>query len=171
LGDNGATGSNSRTLNLGSYSTTAVSGAVIGTPFGSAFTAILGLKAADGVSACTFSGNSTWDVGINIDPNNYETVSNVTYLKNTATTGGATNLGVLLKTATGAAATTPLGTANLDLRTGSPTYGTLLSGSTVAGPNVSPANVIAVTAQFVKTGATVAPGVWTHSIPLTVWYK
>ena len=51
LGDGGATAANSKTLNLGTYTTDAASG-VAGSAIGNPQTAILSLKAADGVTAC-----------------------------------------------------------------------------------------------------------------------
>jgi len=171
LGDPQSTGANKKTMNLGTYSTT-VAGAAAGSgaSIGPAQSTVLSVKNANG-TACNFDGATNWDVGINISSTNYETVSGVTILKSTATSGtAATGVGVKLSTTKGAAGTTTTGTTALNFASGNGTYGTLLSGA-VSTPSVLPAEVIAVTAQMVRTTGTVGVGVFTHSIPMNVWYK
>lgn len=170
LGDGGATGSNSRTINLGTFSIATASAIAIGATLGTAQTAILGLKAADGVSTCTFTGNTRWDVGVNISPENIEDAGNGV-LKNTAATNAATGVGVKLLTAVGAVSTTTAGTNAVNFANSSPSYGTLLSGSATSALGVLPAQVIAVTVQMVRATGSVGAGAFTHSIPLNVWYQ
>ena len=40
-----------------------------------------------------------------------------------------------------------------------------------SGPALGANDSITVTAQMARTTGTVGPGVFTHSIPLNVWYK
>jgi type 1 fimbria pilin len=169
LGDGGATGSNSRTINLGTFSTATAGASGIGSTIGNKQHAILGLKAADGVSPCTFIGNTKWDVGVNISPENIDADVGTGVLKNTAATNAATGVGVQLMTTVGALGTTA-GTTPVNFANSSPTYGTLLSGSATSALGVLPAQVIAVTVQMVRTGV-IGAGVFTHSIPLNVWYQ
>ena len=91
LGDAQATGAGKRTMNLGTYTVAAASAVAAGGNIGAAQSAVLSVKNPDG-TACTFTGATNWDVGINISSTNYETVSGVTILKSTATSGTALNL-------------------------------------------------------------------------------
>ena len=173
MGDAGSTGGGSKTLSLGSY-TTAIAGAATasGGTFGTAQTVVFSVKSADGSgSACTFNGNTKWDIGINIGATEYVTVGGNTLLLSGGTASNvAQNVGVLLKTLTSSSATA--GTANLNLAAGSAGYGgVLLSGST-SSPGANSTDKIAVTAQFARTNAT-APtaGVFSATIPLNVIYK
>ena len=61
LGDPQSTGANKKTMNLGTYTTTAASAAA-GATFGTPQTTVLSVKNADG-TACTL-GTAKWDVGI-----------------------------------------------------------------------------------------------------------
>jgi len=168
LGDATATNNNSKTLNLGTFTTAQVIGAA-GTALGSPQTAILSVKAAaDGASACALGG-AKWDVGINIASTNYETIGGATVLKNTASTGAAKGFSVKLSTSTGTAVTA--GSTAVNFASVNNTYGTLLSGSTVSGPTLSATDVIALTAQMISNTFVVIPGVFSHSIPLNLWYK
>jgi type 1 fimbria pilin len=173
LGDPQSTGAGKKTVNLGTYKAADYTSTAIGTDIGTAKTTVLSVKNADGTQRTAGAGNSLWDVGVNVNASNYDTVGGVTVLKSTATSGiAATGVGVKLMTSVGTAPT--VGSNAVDFASGNATYGTLLSGNTASAPAVPFANSIAVTAQMVKTvAATVAPGagVFTHSIPLNVWYK
>jgi len=170
LGDPQSTGANKKTMNLGTYTVATASAVTPGGNIGTAQSAVLKVTNADG-STCTFgSGNTLWDVGINISSNNYETVAGGTVLKSTAASGtAATGVNVKLSTSTGATVTS--GSNQVNFAAGNSTYGTLLSSNAATAPAVIPANVIAVTAQMVRGNGTVGAGVFTHSIPLNVWYK
>ena len=168
LGDGGATGGNSRTLNLGAYSIAAATNGA-GVWIGNPKTAILSLKAADGVTPCQFNSPAAfWDVGVNIPPDNFESVfGDPVLLKNTATTNAATGVGVSLFTAFGASAT--VGTTPLRFNNPTSSYGTLFSGSVT--PSVPAAQVLAVTAQLIRSHSALGAGVYTHTIPLNVYYR
>jgi len=173
MGDAGSTGGGSKTLNLGSY-TTAIAGAAStnGGTFGTAQTVVFSVKSADGSGgACSFSGASKWDIGINIGANEYATAGANTLLLSGGTASNvAQNVGVLLKTSVGTAVTA--GATNLNLAAGSAGYGgVLLSGST-SSPGANSTDKIALTAQFARTNAS-APtaGVFSATIPLNVYYK
>jgi len=168
LGDPASTNNNSKTLNMGTYPL-AMAQVVVGTLIGPPQTVILSVKsAADGVSACNL-GAAKWDVGISVDPANYENIGGATVLKNTVAAGGSKGFSVRLSTSTGAAVTA--GANAVNFASFNPSYGTLLSGSTVSGPTLSATDLIAVTAQAVKNNDLAVAGVFSHSIPLNVWYK
>ena len=174
MGDAGSTGAGSKTLNLGTYeATVANASGLAGATFGNAQTVIFKVTNSDG-TACTLGSSTTpakWDIGINLLSSQYTTVGTQTLLLSGGTGAAlATNVGVLIKTSFGSGVTA--GATALDLSKGALGYGTLLSGSTSA-PAVLPTESIALTAQFARTSATVAPtpGAFTATIPLNVWYK
>ena len=169
MGDTAATASGVKTLQLGSTAAPAAAGAA-GATFGTAQSVVFTVTNANGASC--FSGNTLWDIGLT--PGTYQTVTaggNVLLLSSgTSATGAAANVGVLLKGSFGTGVTT--GANNLNLNLVNPPYGVMLSGSTSA-PAALAAHSIAVTAQFARTSATVAPtaGAFSATLPLTVWYK
>jgi type 1 fimbria pilin len=173
LGDPQSTGANKKTMNLGTYSTTVAGASASGSGdnIGAAKSTVLSVKNADG-TACNFSGATNWDVGINLSSTNYETVTGgFTVLKSTAVSGtAATGVGVKLSTTKGPAASTTTGATAVNFASGNGSYGTLLSGA-ASSPGVLPDEVIAVTAQMVRANGPVGVGVFTHSIPLNVWYR
>ena len=121
LGDAQATGANKKTMNLGTYTVAAASAITAGNNIGAAQSTVLSVKNADG-TACTFTGASNWDVGINVSSTNYETVGTTTILKSTATSGtAATGVGVKLSTTKGAVGTTT-GTTAVNFASGNGTY-------------------------------------------------
>ena len=172
LGDGASTASGSKTLSLGTFTTTAA-GTTADALFGTPQTAVFSILSTSGSGAvCTLgAGNTLWDIGINLVSSQVSSITGGTnsVLLSGGTSGVATGVGVLIKTSTGAAVTA--GTTNLDLLRGGFNGNTLLSGST-SFPAVLPANKIALTAQFVKlgTGAATA-GAYTATVPLTVWYR
>ena len=169
MGDTAATASGVKTLQLGSTAAPAAAGAA-GATFGTAQSVVFTVTNAPG--ATCFGGNTLWDIGLT--PGTYQTVTaggNVLLLSSgTSATGAAANVGVLLKGSFGTGVTT--GANNLNLNLVNPPYGVMLSGSTSA-PAALAAHSIAVTAQFARTSATVAPtaGAFSATLPLTVWYK
>jgi len=173
MGDAGSTGGGSKTMNLGSY-TTAIAGAATATggTFGTAQTVLFSVKSADGSgSACSFSGASKWDIGINVGATEYVTAGGATLLLSGGTASNvAQNVGVLLKTSVGTAVTA--GSTNLNLAAGSAGYGAVLLSGSSSSPGANSTDKIAVTAQFARTNAT-APtaGVFSATIPLNVIYK
>jgi len=173
MGDAGSTGGGSKTLSLGSYTTT-VAGAATATggTFGTAQTVLFSVKSADGSgSACTFSGATKWDIGINVGATEYTTAGANTLLLSGGTASNvAQNVGVLLKTSVGAAVTA--GGTNLNLAAGSASYGAVLLSGSTSSPAANSTDKIALTAQFARTNAT-APtaGVFSATIPLNVFYK
>ena len=173
MGDTAATASGVKTLQLGSTAAPAAAGAA-GATFGTAQSVVFTVTNANGTT-CTFGGtpaNTLWDIGLT--PGTYQTVTaggNVLLLSSgTSATGATANVGVLLKGSFGTGVTT--GANNLNLNLVNPPYGVMLSGSTSA-PAALAAHSIAVTAQFARTSATVAPtaGAFSATLPLTVWYK
>jgi hypothetical protein len=176
LGDPQSTGANKKTMNLGTYTAAAASAITLGNDIvGAKQSTVLSVKNADG-TPCSFGAAGTpgtaetkWDVGINVSSSNYETVGTTTILKSTAPTGSATGVGVKLSATKGAVGTAT-GDDAVNFASGNGTYGTLLSGA-ASSPGVLPAEVIAITAQMVRLTGPVTAGVFTHSIPLNVWYK
>jgi hypothetical protein len=169
MGDAGSTGGGSKTMNLGTFTTTAAPAGVAGTTFGTAQTVLFSVKSADGSGAnCTLGGSGKWDIGINIP--SAEISSNGLLLSGGTAANIAQNIGVLLKTSFGNTVTA--GATNLVLTAGSPTYGVLLSSSSASAPQAAATDKIALTAQFARTTAS-APttGVFTSTIPLNVFYK
>jgi len=172
LGDGASTASGSKTLSLGTFTTTAA-GTTDGNLFGTPQTAVFSILSTSGSGAvCTLgAGNTLWDIGINLVSSQVSSITGGTnsVLLSGGTSGVATGVGVLIKTSTGAAVTA--GTTNLDLLRGGFNGNTLLSGST-SFPAVLPANKIALTAQFVKLGTVAAgAGAYSATVPLTVWYR
>jgi len=170
LGDPQSTGAGKKTMNFGSFTVASTSGIGLGGNIGAAQTAVLRVQNGDGTQCTAGAGNSLWDVGININATNYETVSGVTVLKSTAVSGtAATGVGVKLLTAVGTSVT--VGTTAVDFTQGNATYGTLLSSNGASAPAVAFTDGIAVTAQMVKANGAVGAGSFSHSIPLNVWYQ
>ena len=176
MGDGVSTANGSKTMNLGTFTTTAA-GTTDGVTFSPAQSVVFGIQNTNGSGAvCTLgAGNTFWDIGINLQSSQVSSITtganagtnNV--LLSGGTSGVAGGVGVLIRTSTGPAVTT--GTTNLNLLRGGFNGNTLLSGSE-SFPAVLPANKIALTAQFVKlgTGAATA-GAYTATVPLTVWYR
>lgn len=172
MGDGASTASGSKTLNLGTFTTTAA-GTTDGVTFSPAQSVVFGIQNTNGSGAvCTLgAGNSFWDIGINLSSSQVSSITGGTnsVLLSGGTSGVAGGVGVLIRTSTGPAVTA--GTTNLNLLLGGYNGNTLLSGST-SFPAVLPANKIALTAQFVKLGSTAATaGSYTATVPLTVWYR
>ena len=172
LGDGASTANGSKTLSLGTF-TTSAAGTTDGATFGAAQSVVFGVQSTSSPgSVCTLgAGNSFWDIGINLPTSQVSSITGGTnsVLLSGGTSGVATGVGVLIKTATGPAVTT--GTNNLNLTLGGYNGNTLLSGST-SFPAVLPADKIALTAQFVKLGTAAAgAGSFTATVPLTVWYR
>ena len=176
MGDGASTANGSKTLNLGTFTTTAA-GTTDGVTFSPAQSVVFGIQNTNGSGAvCTLgAGNTFWDIGINLQSSQVSSITtganagtnNV--LLSGGTSGVAGGVGVLIKTSTGPAVTT--GTTNLNLLRGGFNGNTLLSGSE-SFPAVLPANKIALTAQFVKVGTGAATaGAYTATVPLTVWYR
>jgi type 1 fimbria pilin len=173
LGDGGSTSSGSKTLNLGNATSTVANTAGDGGTFGTAQSVVFSIQNPSNSSQpCSLGANNTfWDIGINLSSSQVSSISGGTnsVLLSGGTSGLATGVGVLIKTTAGVNPT--VGTTNLDLLRGGYNGNTLLSGST-SFPGVSPANKIALTAQFVKLGsASAGAGAFTATVPLTVWYK
>lgn len=171
MGDAGSTGTGSKTLNLGTYTTTVANAATAtGGTFGTPQTVLFSVKNADGTS-CTFgAGNTKWDIGVNLPASQYTLVAGKTLVLSSGSASNiAANVGVQISTSTGAAVTT--GATAVNFSTGIAPYGTLLSGST-SSPAANPTDLIALTAQMARTNAsTVTAGAFSTTIPLNVWYK
>ena len=177
MGDGASTANGSKTLNLGTFTTTVANAAGDGGLISPAQSVVFGIQNTNGNgTVCTLgAGNTFWDIGINLQSSQVSSittganagVNNV--LLSGGTSGVAGGVGVLIRTSTGPAVTT--GTTHLNLLRGGFNGNTLLSGSE-SFPAVLPANKIALTAQFVKlgTGAATA-GAYTATVPLTVWYR
>jgi hypothetical protein len=167
LGDPQSTGAGKKTMNLGTYTATAASAVAAGAVFGTAQSIVLGLKNADGNPCSSAGGLLRWDVGINISPINYETAGTFTILKSTAASGNAaTGVGVKISTTANAL----VGLTPVNFASGNGSYGTLLNPAAVV-PTLLNTDTIALTAQMARTSGVPGVGVFTHSIPLNVWYK
>ena len=174
LGDGASTSAGSKTLNLGTWTTTQA-GTTDGGNISPPQTVVFSVQNASG-AVCQLGANNTfWDIGINLNSSQVSSIAGGTnagvnhVLLSGGTSGVATGVGVMIKTSTGTNPTE--GTTNLDLLRGGYNGNTLLSGST-SFPNVLPANKIALTARFVKLGTAAAgAGVFTATVPLTVWYR
>jgi type 1 fimbria pilin len=174
LGDGASTSAGSKTLNLGTWTTTQA-GTTDGNNISPTQTVVFGVQNANG-TPCTLGANNTfWDIGINLNSSQVSSIAGGAnagtnhVLLSGGTSGVATGVGVMIKTSTGPTVTE--GTTNLDLLRGGYNGNTLLSGST-SFPGVLPANRIALTARFVKLGTAAAgAGVFTATVPLTVWYR
>ena len=176
MGDGVSTANGSKTMNLGTFTTTAA-GTTDGVTFSPAQSVVFGIQNTNGSGAvCTLgAGNTFWDIGINLQSSQVSSITSGAnagtnnVLLSGGTSGVAGGVGVLIRTSTGPAVTA--GTTNLDLLRGGYNGNTLLSGST-SFPAVLPANKIALTAQFVKVGTAAATaGSYTATVPLTVWYR
>ena len=170
MGDAGSTGSGSKTLNLGTFTTAVANLAGAGGTIGSPQTVLFSVKNPDG-SNCTLNGASKWDIGVNIPSSQFTTVSGTTVLLSSGSASNiAANVGVKISTSTGASP--PAGTTAVNFANGIAPYGTLLSGST-SSPGVNPTDTIALTAQMVRTSTSslVTAGAFSTTIPLNVWYK
>lgn len=170
MGDAGSTGTGSKTLNLGTYTTTQANAATAtGGTFGTPQTVLFSVKNADG-TACTFNSNTKWDIGVNLPASQYTLVAGKTLVLSSGSASNiAANVGVQISTSTGAAVTA--GATAVNFSTGIAPYGTLLSGST-SSPAANPTDLIALTAQMARTNAsTVTAGAFSTTIPLNVWYK
>jgi len=174
MGDAGSTGGGSKTMNLGTYSSSIATAGTAGATFGTAQTVVFSVKSADGSgSTCTLgAGNSRWDIGINIGATEYTTADGKTLLLSGGTASNvAQNVGVLLKTHR-AASPLAASATELNLSAGSVSYGVLLSGSSASAPQALTSEKILLSAQFARTNTT-APGigVFNATIPLNVFYK
>jgi len=172
-GDGGSTAANSVTFNLGTYSVADVSGLSVGQviPGANKWNKV-SLKAADGVTPCDFiSPQAFWDLGINIPPANYETLpSGITVLKNTATANAATGVGVQLQ-AGHSLIGTGTGSAVVKFDAPTATYGNLLSHPLSTSPAIPKENWLLIDPYLVRTSGPVSAGVYTHTIPLNVYYR
>jgi hypothetical protein len=170
LGDPQSTGANKKTMNLGSYQASVASSLAAGTVFGTAQTTVLALRNSAGdLCALVSPASFKWDVGINISASNYETpAADVTVLKSTAASGIAAK-GVGVRLFTSKNATTGTTALNLGINS-TVNYGKLLNPNATE-PTLENSETIAVTAQMARTTGPVTAGVFTHSIPLNVWYK
>ena len=162
----GTVNGGTKTVNLGTMSSSSVGTGTAGSTFGTAQTVTFSVKAADGTTNCTLgSGNSAWDIALALGNSQIATIGSATVLKNSLTTN-ATDAAVILKG--GFNTTTPGTTLALkgDLGIG----GTLMSG--LATPTATAGQNIVMSAQFVRSSAS-APtsGAYSATIPLLVVYK
>jgi len=174
VNNSGATAANSMTVNLGTYSVDAVNALPAGGVIdGASKTVRAFLKAADGVTPCNFiSPQAFWDVGINIPPANYETLPDgvTTVLKNTATANAATGVGVILRSGHSLIGT-GTGVPNVNFNAPTATYGNLLSNPASTSPAIPKENWLAISPYLIRTSGPVSAGVYTHTIPLNVYYR
>ncbi len=151
------TNKGTRSVELGTVSPT---GASIGSLLGTKQNITFSLSAASGTGSCTFATGSTgWNLALDLQSSQVGTVSNKSFLTNSATTGAATNVGVALFDTLGAQITT--------LATGQGYQGTKL-----AATGVTAATSLGMGAQFIATSAS-APtaGLFSASVPLLIVYN
>jgi len=178
------TGSGSKTLNLGTYTVNQANAAGAWGYFGAIKTVYFRVKSADGSGKqCVLNPlaetTTYWDIGIYLRPDQYTTSTDgkvATYLLSSGSASNiAANVGVELSGTTSQSLSvladlTGRTQHRLDQQDGP--YGVLLSDVSNTSPSALVASAIALSAQFVKLGtASVTPGVFIATIPLTVWYK
>jgi hypothetical protein len=168
-----------KNLNLGTITpTNAGATGNAGTALGTAQKAVavfsLGNQANN--SACSFSGNSAWDMALLLRSEQITTIGGNTFLKNSLTTN-ATDAVVQLTGGVAnsvAAASASNATNVLTLKGDLGIGGTYASGATaVANFTAGSASAIVVGAQFMRATNNAAPstGLFTQSIPMAIVYK
>ena len=159
-----ATTAYKKTLDLGTFSIANVSSMALLTEIGQGVSVVLSLKEANGTTAgCTAISSGKWDVLIDLPTTAYNTDTNL--LNNTTTTGASGGMSAVIKRQINNTGTA----SSVNFSARSP-IGLLVSGSTT-GPNLASSDKVTVTAQMVRGYNTVAAGIYTAIVPLTVVYK
>ena len=167
---------NDYTMRLGTVSVATADSAAVGNTFGTAKTVYFYTAANATLGTGTCTGGPVFDVGLTIPLDKTLTIGNQTLLLSNGTVAGGAAGGVALSLKSKTASFgTPnfVGDTNLDLINGSP-FGVLLSGNkNLTDPVNGLGNnrVYALTAQFVKTSATVTPGAYSTTIAVNLWWR
>ena len=167
-------------LDLGSGTLAAANAANVGSTFGVPKTIFLFTRGA--VRECV--GGPTFDIGLTINQDKVVDVGTNTFLKSNDSVPGGAAQGVALSLLSNhrdiAAPTVNRvpGETFLNLRNTASGIGPLLSGKTnLVGPYANEVNFLgnrrlfALTAQFVKTSATVTPGSYLTNITVNLWWR
>ena len=154
-----------KSIDFGTYSVATVTTLAGGAKIGSSFSVLLSLKESGGGAGCAALTTGTWDVAIDLPASAVNTTNlpgNHT-LNNTATTNAATGIAASLARAIngGLASAVLVGNKNSN-------SGNVLAG----GIGMSSGDTITLTSSLYKiSGATLANGVYTATVPLTVVYR
>ena len=157
-----ATTAYKKTLDLGTFSIANVSSVSLLTEIGQGVSVVLSLKEG-GTAGCSAIGSGKWDVLIDLPTTAYNTDTNL--LNNTTTSGASGGMSAVIKRLINNTGTA----SSVNFSARSP-IGLLISGSTT-GPNLASTDKVTVTAQMVRGYNTVAAGIYTAIVPLTVVYK
>jgi hypothetical protein len=168
-------------LNLGSTTLTAANAANVGSTFGEAKTIFLFSRGGVG-SNCP--GGPTFDIGLTINQDKVVNVGTNSFLRSNDSVPGGAAQGVALsllsnhRDISAPTANRVPGETFLNLRNTASGIGPLLSGKTnLVGPYATEVEFIgnrrlfALTAQFVKTSATVTPGSYLTNITVNLWWR
>jgi hypothetical protein len=168
---------NDYTMRLGTVPVATADSAAVGSTFGTAKTVYFYTAANATLGPSTCNGGPIFDVGLTIPSNKTLTIGTQTLLLSNGTVAGGAVGGVALSLKSkndSFGSGNFVGDTNLDLANSSP-FGVLLSGAknltdeirTFLGNN----RVYALTAQFVKTSATVTPGAYSTTIAVNLWWR
>ncbi len=168
-------------LNLGSTTLAAANAANVGSTFGEAKTIFLFSRGGVG-SNC--NGGPTFDIGLTINQDKVVNVGTNSFLRSNDSAPGGVAQGVALsllsnhRDISAPTANRVPGETFLNLRNTASGIGPLLSGNTnLVGPyanevqSIGNRRLFALTAQFVKTSATVTPGSYLTNITVNLWWR
>ena len=168
-------------LDLGSGTLAAANAANVGSTFGEAKTIFLFSRGGIG-SNC--SGGPTFDIGLTINQDKVVNVGTSSFLRSNDSAPGGVAQGVALsllsnhRDISAPTANRVPGETFLNLRNTASGIGPLLSGNTnLVGAYANEVQFIgnrrlfALTAQFVKTSATVTPGSYLTNITVNLWWR
>ena len=168
---------NEYTLKLGTVSVATADSAAVGNTFGTAKTVYFYTAANATLGTGTCTGGPVFDVGLTIPLDKTMTIGTQTLLlsNGTVASGAAGGVALSLKSKMATFGTPNfVGDTNLDLINGSP-FGVLLSGAKNLTDEIRTflgnQRVYALTAQFVKTSATVTPGAYSTTIAVNLWWR
>ena len=176
-----STNSRSLLLDLGSGTLAAANAANVGSTFGEAKTIFLFTSRGPGRDC---SGGPTFDIGLTINQDKVVNVGTNSFLRSNDSAPGGVAQGVALsllsnhRDISAPTANRVPGETFLNLRNTASGIGPLLSGNTnLVGPYANEVQFIgnrrlfALTAQFVKTSATVTPGSYLTNITVNLWWR
>jgi hypothetical protein len=175
-----STNSRSLALDLGSTTLAAANAANVGSTFGEAKTIFLFTRGA--VRECV--GGPTFDIGLTINQDKVVNVGTNSFLKSNDSAPGGVAQGVALsllsnhRDISAPTANRVPGETFLNLRNTASGIGPLLSGKTNLVDSyanevlfIGNRRIFALTAQFVKTSATVTPGSYLTNITVNLWWR
>jgi type 1 fimbria pilin len=167
---------NDYTMRLGTVPVATADSAAVGSTFGTAKTVYFYSAANATLGPSTCSGGQAFDVGLTIPLDKTMTIGTQTLLLSNGTVAGGAAGGVALSLKSKNATFNLgnfVGDTDLDLINGSP-FGVLLSGKKNLTEDIGGSGnnrVYALTAQFVKTSATVTAGAYSTTIAFNIWWR